>query len=210
MFNLSPLVFDPKKASRIEIRIERVCIYIVSNINHGVGMNIKIIGRKVNLKDNFKVLVEKKMSKFERIFDEDAEVIVTVTLERNRQTVEITVKQRGMFYRAESTEIEMNEALDIAVAKLSKQIRKNKTRLENAKKVKPIDFSEAYYEEPEEEFKISKTKRFFVKVMTVEEAILQMNLIGHEFFMFKNDSTGDINVVYKRKDGDYGVLEPET
>lgn len=173
-------------------------------------MNIKIVGRKVTLRDNFKSLVEKKLARFDRIFDEDAEATVTVTLERNRQTVEVTIKQMGMIYRAEATALEMNEALDIVVSKLGKQIRRNKTRLENSKKVKHVEFAEAYYDEPEEEYSVVKTKRFFVKVMTVDEAILQMNLLEHEFFMFRNDSTGEINVVYKRNDGDYGLLEPES
>ena len=92
-------------------------------------MKITIVGRKVNLRDNFKELAEKKLSKFDRIFDEDAEATVTVTVERNRQTVEITIKQRGMIYRAEETTQEMNEALDHVVAALGKQIRRNKTKL---------------------------------------------------------------------------------
>lgn len=171
-------------------------------------MNIKIVGRKVTLRDNFKQLVERKLSKFDRIFDEDADATVTVTLERNRQTVEITIRQRGMIYRAEATSLEMNEALDEVVSKISKQVRRNKTKLENAKKVKNIDLSEEYYEEPEEEFNVVKTKKFFVKTMSVDEAILQMNLLEHEFFMFRDEKTNEICVVYKRKDGDYGLLEP--
>lgn len=171
-------------------------------------MNIKIIGRKVNLRDNFKVLVEKKLSKFERIFDPDADATVTVTLEKNRQTVEITIKQRGMIYRAEATSLEMNEALDLVVSKLGRQIRKNKTKLENAKKVNLFELTDEYYEEPEEEFSVVKTKKFFVKTMNVEEAILQMNLLEHEFFMFRDEESGEICVVYRRKDGNYGLLEP--
>lgn len=182
---------------------------LLRGINHGIGMNIKIVGRKVTLRDNFKALVEKKLTKFDRIFDEDAEAIVTVTLEKNRQTVEITIKQRGLIYRAEATALEMNDALDVVISKLGKQIRKNKTRLENAKKVREADVFDSYYDEPEEEYSVVKTKRFFVKVMNVEEAILQMNLLGHEFFMFRNDAGGEINVVYKRNDGNYGLLEPE-
>ncbi len=172
-------------------------------------MKIKIVGRKVNLRDNFKTLVEKKLSKYDRIFDEDAEAVVTVTLERNRQTVEVTIKQRGMFYRAEASEMEMNDALDIAIHKMGRQIRKNKTKLENTRKVKPIEFSDDLYDEPEEVFNIIKYKKFVVRTMTAEEAILQMNLLGHEFFMFKNPE-GDIGVVYKRKDGNYGVLEADS
>ncbi len=172
-------------------------------------MKISIIGRKVNLRDNFKVLVEKKLAKFDRVFDEDADVTVTVTLEKHSQTVEITIKQRGVYYRAEASAIEMNEALDDVVSKLGKQIRRNKTKLEQSKKVKAIEFEEAYYDEPEEEYKVAKTKRFFVDVMTTEEAILQMELLGHEFFMYRNES-GDVCVVYKRKDGNFGLLEAQT
>ena len=176
----------------------------------GNRMNITVIGRKVNLRENFKELVQRKLQKFDRIFDADAEATVTVTLERNRQTVEITVKQRGMIYRAESSALEMNDALDDVVAALGRQIRKNKTRLERAKKVKEFELQDEYYDEPDEEIEIVKRKTFFVKTMTVEEAILQMNLLGHAFFMFRDEASGEINVVYKRNDGKYGVLEPET
>lgn len=174
------------------------------------AMKITIVGRKVNLRNNFKELVERKLSKFDRIFDEDAVATVTVTVERKVQTVEITIKQRGMIYRAENTAIEMNEALDHVVAALAKQIRRNKTKLERSRKVDPgIEFTDSYYDEPDEEFTVARTKRFFVKVMTPEEAILQMNMLNHEFFMFRDDASGEINVVYKRKDGNYGLLVPE-
>ena len=94
---------------------------------------------------------------------------------------------------------------------LGRQIRRNKTRLEKAKKVDPnIDFPDALYDEPDEEIHVVRTKSFYVKVMTPEEAILQMNMLGHQFFMFRDDSTGEINVVYRRKDGDYGLLVPES
>ena len=175
----------------------------------GNRMNITVVGRKVNLRENFKELVQRKLQKFERIFDADADATVTATLERNRQTVEITVKQRGMIYRAEASALEMNEALDDVVAALGRQIRKNKTRLERAKKVQQFELVDEYYDEPDEEFEIVKRKSFFVKTMTVEEAVLQMNLLGHSFFMFRDEESGEINVVYKRNDGKYGVLEPE-
>lgn len=178
-------------------------------------MKINTTGRKVSLKENFKDLAAKKLSKFDKIFDEDAEATVVVTLERNRQTVEIAIKSRGMIYRAESTEEEMNDALDKVIAALSNQIRRNKKKLERAKKVQAgISYAELAAEdteedEDEEEHVVAKTKRFFVSVMTPEEAILQMNMLNHEFFMFREDSTGDINVVYRRKNGDYGLLVPE-
>lgn len=173
-------------------------------------MKISIIGRKVNLRSSFKELVEKKLAKFDRIFDEDAEATVTVTVERNRQTVEITIRQRGMICRAEETSQDMNEALDHVIAALGRQMRRNKTRLEKAKKVDPgLVFSDDYYDEPDEELQVVRTKRFAVKVMTPEEAIMQMNMLGHEFFLFRNDDSGEISVVYRRKSGDYGLLVPE-
>lgn len=177
-------------------------------------MKINMIGRKVTLKDHFKELATKKLSKFDKIFDDDAEATVVVTVEKHRQTVEIAIKSRGMIYRAESTEEEMNDALDKVVAALSNQIRRNRKKLERAKKVQPnIDFDEfetvSEVDEEEEEHTVAKTKQFFVSVMTPEEAILQMNMLNHEFFMFREDSTGDINVVYRRKNGDYGQLVPQ-
>lgn len=176
-------------------------------------MKITITSRKVNLKNNFKERVEKKLSKFNRIFGDDATANVTVTLEKNRQTVEVTIKHNGIVYRAENTANEMNDALDTVVDMLSRQIRKNKTKLEKRLK------SQSLYEylaaeqisEPEEEteYKVLKSKHFPVKPLDIEEAILQMNLIGHQFYMFRNFETGEINVVYKRKNGSYGLLEPD-
>ena len=174
------------------------------------AMKVTIVGRKVNLRNNFKELAEKKLSKFDRIFDEDAEATVTVTVERNRQTVEITIKQRGMIYRAEETSLEMNEALDHVISALGRQIRRNKTRLERAKKVsQDIDFPDALYDEADEEIHVARVKHFRVEVMTPEEAILQMNMLGHQFFLFRDDASGEVNVVYRRKNGDYGLLVPE-
>ena len=181
-------------------------------------MKITITGRKVNLRDNFKELAKKKLSRFDRIFDEDADANVVVTLEKNRQTVEITIKQRGMIYRAESTALEMNDALYQVMSALGRQIRKNKTKL--AKKVHSgaidqylIDFPEeepaAEEMEAEPEYRVVRTKHFFVKPLSVDEAILQMNMLDHQFFMFRNESSGEINVVYRRKNGDYGLLEPD-
>lgn len=180
-------------------------------------MKVTITGRKVNLRDNFKELATKKLSRFERIFDEDADAHVVVTVEHNRQTVEITIRQRGMIYRAEATDYEMNDALDRVISALGRQIRKNKTKLEKKIHSGAIDqyiaentfTTDAIEEEPKEEFKVVKSKRFSVSPMSVDEAILQMNLLGHQFFMFRNADTEEINVVYKRKEGGYGLLEPE-
>lgn len=172
-------------------------------------MKITITGRKVNLRDSFKEKVEKKLLKFNKFFGDDADAGVTVSVGKNRQTVEITIKDaNGYIYRAEETSIEMEEALDKVVDRIAGQIRKNKTRLE--RKIKTSDFSVFEADEEEEiEFNIVKSKHFTVKPMDVEEAILQMNLLGHMFYMFRNMDTNEVNVVYRRKDGDYGLLEAE-
>mgnify|MGYP005788977805 FL=1 len=175
-------------------------------------MRISITGRKVNLRDNFKQLATKKLSRFERIFDEDAEANVVVTVERNRQTVEITIKQRGMIYRAEATEMEMNDALDRVISALGRQIRKNKAKLDKRIHSAALDqyVTDYYnYEEEPEEYTVARVKKFPVKPMHVDEAILQMNMLDHQFYMFRNEESGEINVVYARRDGGYGLLEPD-
>ena len=178
-------------------------------------MKITTTGRKVNLRDNFKNLAQKKLSRFDRIFDEDAEANVVVTVEKNRQTVEVTIRQPGMICRAEATEPEMNDALDRVVSALGRQIRKNKTRLEKRVHSGAIDQYVVDYPEQEEAglpedraYEVVRRKHFYVKPMAVEEAILQMNMLGHQFFMFRSEETGEISVVYRRKDGAYGLLEP--
>jgi putative sigma-54 modulation protein len=120
-----------------------------------------------------------------------------------------------MIYRAEATDFEMNDALDQVVSALGQQIRKNKSRLEKEIHSAALDqyvqdyLQSADEEDTDNEYKIVRTKRFFVKPLSVEEAILQMNLLGHQFFMFRNESNGEINVVYKRKNESYGLLEPD-
>ncbi|HCR43638.1 MAG TPA: ribosome-associated translation inhibitor RaiA, partial [Ruminococcaceae bacterium] len=153
-------------------------------------MNVTITGRKVNLRDNFKELAVKKLSRFDRIFSENALAKVVVTLEKNRQTVEITITSEGMIYRAEATDYEMNDALDKVVSALGKQIRRNKAKLN--KKVHSSVLEEYIEENPSDndndagEFKIVRTKHFPVKPMSTSEAVLQMELLNHQFFMFRN------------------------
>ena len=178
-------------------------------------MNITYTARKVNLRDNFKERVEKKLSKFKKIFSDEAVAHVVVTLEKNRQTVEITIRDNRMVYRAESTQSEMNDALDRVIDILTRQIRKNKTRLEKRIKSGGIEALTAELpaqenEEPEEEYQVVRKKQILVKPISVEEAILEMNMVNHDFFMFINAETDEMNVVYKRADGNYGVLEPTT
>ena len=173
-------------------------------------MKISITGRKVTLKESFKERVEKKLQKFDRFFDEDAEAHVTVTVEKDRQTVEITIKNKGTFYRAENTTVDMLFSLDTAIDTLVKQINKNKDRLIKRLKAGAFDNTPAAEkdDEQESEFNIVRTKKFKVKPMEIDEAILQMNLLGHEFYTYINAQSGQVNVVYKRHDGKYGVLVP--
>lgn len=176
-------------------------------------MKITYVARKVTLRDNFKERVEKKLSKFQKIFSDNAEATVVVTLEKNRQTVEITIKDDSMVYRAESTMPEMNDALDKVVDVLSRQLRKHKTRLAKRLRTGSLDelVTDASPDEEEtEELSVVRRKQIPVKPITVEEAILQMEMTNHKFYMFTNAESGEINVVYVRDDGAYGLLEPST
>ena len=167
-------------------------------------MKITYTARKVNLRDNFKERCEKKLSKFNRIFSEDASVNVVVTLEKNRQTVEITIRDNGMIYRAESTMPEMNDALDKVCDILMRQ------KIKSAG-IEDLITEAAQTGEPEDdEYSVVRKKHVLVKPISVDEAILEMNMVNHNFFMFINSETDEINVVYKRADGNYGVLEPTT
>ena len=173
-------------------------------------MNIKIASKNTTLRDSFKQSLEKKLSKLDRFFDDSANAAVTVIHENGRETVEITIKDGGMFFRAEKTTGDRLDSLDAVVDALFRQIVKNKTKLE--KRLRQTAFDTGYDDDfigTPDTYEVVKSKRFQVKPMDVEEAILQMNLIGHSFYMFRNMDGGEICVVYKRKDGNYGLLEPK-
>ncbi len=171
-------------------------------------MKTTITGRKVSITPKFTERTEKKLSKLDKFFDSDAVAEVTVTQERNLQRVEITIRHNGLLFRAEDAAEEANEVLDKLVDVLFRQIRRNKTRLE--KRLRDDAFADFLPDEESEEteFRVVRSKKFPVKPMDVEEAILQMNMLGHQFYMFRNMDTSEINVVYCRRDGDYGLLEP--
>lgn len=171
-------------------------------------MNITIAGRKVVLKDAFKERVEKKLKKFQKFFDEDAHAFVTVTAEGDRQTVEITIKYKGMIYRSEKTTKDMLFSLEEAADNLFRQITKNKTRLEKRLRVGAFEEVIPGDDGAQQAYDVVKVKSFSVKPMNVDEAILQMDLLGHEFFTFLNDQTNTMNIVYRRREGGYGLLEP--
>ena len=155
------------------------------------GMRITIYGKQMNVRDSLKLHVDKKLSKFDRYFGEDTEAFVTCKTRRGVKIIEITVNYGGTTFRCEAESDTFISALDRAIEGLERQIRKNKTRLERTVKrgafVPLIDDDDEYVEE--EEFEI-RVKSFPFKPMTAEEAILQMNLIGHEFFVFTDADTG--------------------
>lgn len=175
-------------------------------------MNITITARKTSVRDPFKDRINKKLGKLDRFFDEGASAVVTVTNEGDRETVEVTIQSRGMFYRAEKTTEDRLDSLEAVVDSLIRQIVKNKDKLgkklrDSAFDVGNVEAGEAA-EEASREYEIVRTKRFVMRPMSVEEAILQMNLVGHEFFVFLNADSSETNVVYRRHNGTYGVLEP--
>ena len=175
-------------------------------------MNITITARKTSVRDSFRERIERKLAKLDRFFDENANAIVTVTNEGDRETVEVTIQARGMFYRAEKTTSDRFDSLEAVVDSLFRQIVKNKDRL--GKRLRENAFDPQYLEtgeeneSPEGTYHVERVKRFALRPMSVEEAILQMNLVGHEFFVFLNAESNETNVVYKRHNGTYGVLEP--
>ena len=172
-------------------------------------MKITVIGRKCTPRDSFKEHAQKKLQKIDRFFGDSATAKVTATVEKTSQTVEITVMNEGMIFRAQAKAENMNEALDNCVDLLIRQIRKNKTKLEKRLRTGAFD-DYAPVEDEEPEFQLVRTKTIPIKPQSVDEAILQMNMLGHKFYMFRNASDGNVAVVYRRDDGGYGLIEPDT
>jgi putative sigma-54 modulation protein len=171
-------------------------------------MNITVIGRKCTPRENFKERAEKKLTKIDRFFGEGASAKVTATVEKSSQSVEITVFNDGLIFRAEARGQNLNDALDDCVDLLVRQIRKNKTKVE--KRLKSGAFDDFAEPEPEEkEFELVRTKVIPVKPQSVDEAILQMNMLGHLFYVFRNSADDTVSVVYRRNDGGYGLITPE-
>ena len=180
----------------------------------GTTMNINIIGKQVTIRDDMKALAEKKLAKFDRYFPEGADAVVTVRREEKDQLrVETTISVGGTLFRAEESSSEFKNALTRCVELIEGQIRKNKTRLEKRMKTSFAAAEAAMAVDsppvPEEgEFEIRK-KTFLMKPMTPEEAILQMNLLGHTFYVFEDAENGEMCIVYKRNAGSYGLIVPD-
>lgn len=172
-------------------------------------MKIRFVARKFTLTDDVKERVQKKLQKLDKFFSSDTEAAVALYGEKIGERIEVTIYHVGTIFRAEESDKDIACALDKALDVIERQIRKNRTRLEKKIHITKDSFADpAAFEEPEEEIKISKTKRFEIRPMTVEEAIMQMNLLSHSFYLFRNSETGELNVVYKRRENDYGLIEP--
>ncbi|MGE4549256.1 MAG: ribosome-associated translation inhibitor RaiA [Intestinibacillus sp.] len=174
-------------------------------------MKFTIIERKLKISDDLREYSLRKVEKLDRYFQSDSTAMITFSELRGRQTVEVTVNHNGIIFRAEETTTDMFASVDGAISSIERQIRKNKTRLEKrlrdgafAKNVlTPAEFEE-------EDYDVVRRKKFDVKPMSVDEAILQMNLLGHQFFFFKNSDDENAHaVIYKRASGGYGLIESE-
>lgn len=178
-------------------------------------MRISITSRNMEVSENLRNLIEKKIKKLERYFREGTEVLIGLNIERNRHIMEVTVYFDGIVIRAEDQSGDMYTTLDKVLHKLERRIRKYRTRLE--KKLHEEAFaSEAPLfgasDEPDEQLvepKVVRTKTFAVKPMSVDEAVMQMDLLGHSFFVFRNAQSLEVNVVYRRNNGDFGLIEPD-
>lgn len=173
-------------------------------------MKVTLVAKNIELTPALKDMVEKKVSKLDKYFEGNVEAKATLTVQKNRHRVEIIIPFNGVLLRAEEVTDDMYKSIDKAEEKLVRQIVKQKTKL--SKRVNnQIKFSEIATDNFDEgyEGELVKTKKFAVKPMNVDEAILQMELIGHNFFVYKDSDTNNISVLYKRKDGNYGLLEPE-
>jgi putative sigma-54 modulation protein len=178
-------------------------------------MRISITGKNLEISDYLTGLVEKKVGKLDRYFSQDTEAQVTLSVEKNRHIVEVTIPYDGGVIRGEEITGDMYASIDNVLDKLEKQIIRHRTKLEKSLRCDAFKHKETLYggpyDEQEEEDgpKIVRVKRFAIKPMSEEEAMLQIEMVGHSFYVFMNSDTNLMNVLYKRKDGNYGLIEPE-
>lgn len=177
-------------------------------------MKMNYAGKNIEVTDALRDITEKKLGKLDKYFDKDIEGNTTFSTEKNRKIIEVTINLPGTIIRAEESTDDMYASIDRAVDVLERQIRKYKTKLQDKyQNNKTIRFENVVSMNNQDKAvddspKIVRTKRFGLKPMNTEEAVLQMELLGHNFFVFRDADTADTNVVYKRKDGNYGLIEP--
>lgn len=176
-------------------------------------MRYTITGRNIEVTPGLKAAVEKKIGKLEHFFTPDTEVFVALSAQKDMQKIEVTIPVKGNTIRAEESSTDMYVSIDLVEEIIERQIRRYRKKLID-KKQAALSFSQNFIEEEEEfpyddEIQIVKTKKFAVKPVNPEEACLQMEMLGHSFYVFLNSETDHVNVVYKRKNGTYGLIEPE-
>lgn len=175
-------------------------------------MRFEIRGKNIDVTDALKEYTTKRLSKLEKYFDDSRDAQVAMSVEGDRHKVEVTIPLNGIILRGEEASDDMYSSIDLVEEKLEKQLDKYKTKLNKSHRAsglkKAMLGSPVGVNTPVEQFKIVRTKRFALKPMDEEEAIMQMNLLGHSFFVFFNSKTDEVNVVYKRKDCNYGLIEP--
>ena len=174
-------------------------------------MRIKITGRNIELTEGLKAAVEDKLNKLEKYFTPDTEVNVTLSVEKERQKVEVTIPMKGSYIRSEQVSSDMYVSIDLVEEVIERQLRKYKNKIVD-KQQAAANFQKAYLDkdyDEDEEVKIIRTKKFGIKPMYPEDACVEMELLGHDFYVFINAETEDVNVVYKRKGNTYGLIEPE-
>ena len=176
-------------------------------------MKINISGKNITVSNYLRRVVEKKAGKLERYFKPDTEMKVTLSIEKSRHIAEITVVADGVVLRAEEATGDLYSSIDVALKKLERQMRKHRTKLE--KRLHEEAFSEDtvydYYDEnfDEDAPQIVRNKKFALRPMAEEDAAIQLELLGHNFYVFRNAYNNEVNVIYKRADGNYGLIEPE-
>lgn len=200
-------------------RIDRLAGFFINKGNtvirtitvEGDGIvKITLKGRNIEITDALREYAEKRLNKLPRYIEGLDEAQVTLLVEKGNHRVEVTIPMNGLILRGEEQTGDMYSSIDLVVEKLERQIEKYKSRINKRNKNQTIrDMAVSECLESSEEPRVVRTKRFAFKPMPVEEAILQMNLLGHSFFVFSNGETDEVNVIYKRKDGNYGLIEPE-
>ena len=174
-------------------------------------MNLVISGKNLDITEGLRSAIEEKIGKLERYFTDTTEVHVTLSTEKNRQKIEITIQMKGSIIRAEEVSSDMYVSIDLVEEVIERQLRKYKNKLID-KEQNAAHLSQSFIEADDfedEDIQIIRSKKFAMKPMDPEEACVQMELIGHNFFVFRNSETDEVNVVYKRKGNTYGLIEPE-
>ena len=177
-------------------------------------MRIIISGKNIDITDGLRQAVEDKLSKLERYFTPETDIIVTLSIEKERQKIEVTIPVKGNIIRSEQVSNDMYVSIDLVEEVIERQLKKYKNKIIDQKQSAPSlqNFQKEYIEkeiEDDEDVKIIRTKRFGMKPMYPEDACVQMELLGHNFFVFQNAETEEVNVVYKRKGNTYGLIEPD-